>query len=327
MTTISPHTTRAPGTILTATIYNFDHGNHIANAQALNAGKIEGAGPVVDSTVALFDGTSGSALKASGVSFPLATAQLADDSVTYAKLQNASATARILGRKTSGAGDYEECTLSEVLDFIGSAAQGDILYRGASTWARLGAAGTSGQFLLSTGGGNPEWRGGVPRLISTGTLSNVATLDFTIPSNCETFEFELLNWRPATDAAVLMARFSQSGSYLSGASDYAWAIYSMGSAAGGSDDAADTKMEIGGTYDNASASLGSSVFRVFRPSASSFQKSILGMSKSVNSAGAERMSVGGGRLIANLNAIDGIRFLFSTGNIAEGYYTARAYGG
>lgn len=250
-----------------------------------------------------------------------------NDYITFAMMQNI-ATDRILGRDTAGSGNIEELTLSQVLDFIGSAAQGDILYRGTSAWARLAAGSGNGLFLETQGAAaNPQWRGGPPRLISSGSLSNVATLDFTIPTNCETFEFELLNWRPATDAAVLMARFSQSGSYLSGASDYAWAIYSMGSAAGGSDDAADTKMEIGGTYDNASASLGSSVFRVFRPSASSFQKSILGMSKSVNSAGAERMSVGGGRLIANLNAIDGIRFLFSTGNIAEGYYTARAYGG
>lgn len=68
-----------------------------------------------------------------------------------------SATSRIMGRKSSGAGNWEECTLSETLDFIGSAAQGDILYRGASAWARLGA-GTSGQRLKTSGAGsNPSW--------------------------------------------------------------------------------------------------------------------------------------------------------------------------
>jgi hypothetical protein len=51
----------------------------------------------------------------------------------------------------------EELTLSEVLDFVGSAAQGDILYRDAATWARLGA-GTSGHFLQTQGAGaNPQW--------------------------------------------------------------------------------------------------------------------------------------------------------------------------
>lgn len=84
-------------------------------------------------------------------------ATIANDAVTYAKMQNVSATSRALGRKTSGAGDPEELTLSELLDFIGSAAQGDILYRGASAWARL-AAGTSGQYLKTQGAGaNPTW--------------------------------------------------------------------------------------------------------------------------------------------------------------------------
>lgn len=82
---------------------------------------------------------------------------IANDAVTYAKMQNVSATSRILGRKTAGSGDTEECTLSEVLDFIGSAARGDLLYRGASAWSRLGA-GSSGQFLTTNGAGaDPAW--------------------------------------------------------------------------------------------------------------------------------------------------------------------------
>jgi hypothetical protein len=85
------------------------------------------------------------------------TTTIANDAVTYAKMQDVSATSRALGRKTAGAGDPEELTLSELLDFIGSAAQGDILYRGASAWARL-PAGTDGQYLKTRGAGaNPEW--------------------------------------------------------------------------------------------------------------------------------------------------------------------------
>lgn len=85
------------------------------------------------------------------------TAKLVNDAVTYAKIQNVSATSRALGRKSVGVGDVEELTLSELLDFIGSAAQGDILYRGASTWARL-AAGLATQYLKSGGAGaNPSW--------------------------------------------------------------------------------------------------------------------------------------------------------------------------
>ena len=84
---------------------------------------------------------------------------IADDAVTNAKLANMAAST-IKARKTASAGDPEDCTLSEVLDLIGSAAQGDIFYRGAESWTRLGA-GTSGQFLKTNGAGaNPAWANG-----------------------------------------------------------------------------------------------------------------------------------------------------------------------
>jgi Repeat of unknown function (DUF5907) len=99
---------------------------------------------------------------------------IANNAVTYAKLQDVTATARIIGRKTAAAGDPEECTLSEIMDFVGSAAQGDILYRGASTWTRLGA-GTSGQFLKTQGtSANPIWAtlAGGGNVSSAGTPTN-----------------------------------------------------------------------------------------------------------------------------------------------------------
>lgn len=40
----------------------------------------------------------------------IATAEIANDAVTYAKMQNVSATDKVLGRSTSGAGDVEEIT-------------------------------------------------------------------------------------------------------------------------------------------------------------------------------------------------------------------------
>jgi hypothetical protein len=75
--------------------------------------------------------------------------------VTYAKMQNISATARVLGRKTAGAGSTEECTLSQILDFVGSAADGDILYRSGGSWTRL-PIGSSTNVLTVTAG-LPVW--------------------------------------------------------------------------------------------------------------------------------------------------------------------------
>lgn len=76
---------------------------------------------------------------------------------TTALAASSTATARILARKSAGAGIWEESTISDILDFVGSTAQGDVIYRGATTWTRL-AAGTSGMFLKTLGAGaNPEW--------------------------------------------------------------------------------------------------------------------------------------------------------------------------
>lgn len=86
MTTISGHTTRANGTILTATIYNFDHVNHVTNAQNLNIDKLEGATPpVVDGHAVLFDGTGGAEIKSAGFA-PVAgpAVSVLDNIVTFA---------------------------------------------------------------------------------------------------------------------------------------------------------------------------------------------------------------------------------------------------
>lgn len=115
-----------------------------------------------------------------------ANAWSAGTKVSYAEIQNISATSRILGRKTAGAGDAEELTLSDALDLIGSAAQGDILYRGVSGWERLGA-GTSGYFLKTQGAGaNPAWAvlpGGGDMLTTTYDPTGQATDIFEALAN------------------------------------------------------------------------------------------------------------------------------------------------
>lgn len=113
----------------------------------------------------------------------LAVGMVPNDELTYAKLQNVSATQRILCRKTAGAGDIEEGTLSEVLDFITSAVQGDILYRGASVWQRL-AAGTSGHFLKTLGAGaNPAWAAsgaGASAFVASNAVAGAAVTTLTV---------------------------------------------------------------------------------------------------------------------------------------------------
>lgn len=146
----------------------------------------------------------------------VATAEIADDAVTYGKIQDITATSRIIGRKTAGAGVAEECTLSEILDFIGSAAQGDILYRGAASWSRLGA-GTSGQFLKTQGAGaNPAWdsAGGSPTIGDFGTINLASDAEWTtVPADAKMIVLSINLTSLSSSGADLQISFGRSAGY------------------------------------------------------------------------------------------------------------------
>jgi hypothetical protein len=103
---------------------------------------------------ALSDGTYGD-IVVSGTGSLLT---VGSDKITYAKMQNISATKRAMGRNTAGAGDPEEVTIDQLIDWVaGTPTRGDIIFRGAAAYARL-AASTSGLYLRTNGAGtDPTW--------------------------------------------------------------------------------------------------------------------------------------------------------------------------
>lgn len=78
-----------------------------------------------------------------------------NQAISYAKLQNVSAQYRLLGRNSASAGSPEEVSLSQLLDWVGSAANGDVLMRAGGVWTRL-PVGSSGQ-VLTVASGVPSW--------------------------------------------------------------------------------------------------------------------------------------------------------------------------
>lgn len=103
-----------------------------------------------------------------------AVATIANDAVTYAKIQNVSTNNRLLGRATAGAGDVEEITLGTGLTLSGttlnasgggsgtvnSGTANRLTYYAATGTAvsELPTAGSSGQILQSNGTGSaPSW--------------------------------------------------------------------------------------------------------------------------------------------------------------------------
>lgn len=101
--------------------------NSIARAKLTDGVALSVIGRSANSTGAVADiqvtASSGGVLRESGsvLGFgTIATAGIADDAVTYAKIQNVSATDRLLGRDTAGAGNVEELTVSGGIEFTGS---------------------------------------------------------------------------------------------------------------------------------------------------------------------------------------------------------------
>jgi hypothetical protein len=135
-----------------------------AGANGAGTGNVVGPAGATDGRVALFDGTTGELLKEAG---PLGGAVL-------------SATKRVLGRKTAGSGDVEEITLSELLDFIASVADGDIIIRSGGSWTRLPIGSTDN--VLKVAAGLPAWgvaAGGGGCVVTHYTASGTHTKDPT----------------------------------------------------------------------------------------------------------------------------------------------------
>jgi hypothetical protein len=174
---------------------------------------------------------------------------------------------------------------------------------------------TNGWRLLVNGQGALEY-------ITSGTISAASTLDLTIPTDVDELEVLLWNIIPGTDAQRFWMRFSQSGSFLSGASDYQWA-YVQGtetSATGGSG-TADTKIVLSGVAGTNTNERATFAVRILKPNAASTYKTALVSAGLRASDAAAYATQGWGELQANSNAIDGIRFLFASGTIASGNYT------
>lgn len=241
-----------------------------------------------------------------------------------------TATSRILGRKTAGAGAIEECTLSEVLDFIGSAAHGDILYRGSSSWARL-AAGTQNKYLSTNGPGvAPSWVGSLV-FLGTASLSSVATSDWVFSWDTSYFHsylFVLAKVLPATDDVVLQLRTSSDGgsTYDSSAGNYRhehMRASSAAVAAGGS--TSDTEIEMvpaGSAIGNATDEGISGLVWVLNPKAAAHCRIVWDATYADNAGLTRKINGSGARLSAA--DVDAVRFLMSSGNLASG--EIRMYG-
>jgi hypothetical protein len=155
------------------------------------------------------------------------TDQIASGAVTYAKMQNVSATSRILGRRSAGAGAVEEMSLSQLLDFIGSAAHGDILFRGESAWQRLPAGALNQRLLTKATGANPAWGGG-RQTIASGSLAGATTDLLNIPNSYSMLHLGVNNvsFDTASRALLIHADSDNGASFDTNTANYSIIVFS-----------------------------------------------------------------------------------------------------
>lgn len=162
-TTYAANWLKVEGALSSAEIIAALASNSIALAKIAQGTALSVVGVTGNATANYADivaGTNGYVLIRSGTSLvfgQIVTASITDGNVTLAKIANISA-ARLLGSVAGGV--PSELTITQVLDLVtGTAAQGDILFRGATTMERL-AASTANRVLKTKGAGqNPVFEG------------------------------------------------------------------------------------------------------------------------------------------------------------------------
>jgi hypothetical protein len=177
-------------------------------------GDVTGPAGAVDNHVVVFNGATGKVIKDSGLTLagsntgdqaltgdvagavanPIVTT-IAAKAVTYAKIQDISATSRILGRVTAGAGSIEELTAANVKTFLTYNAT-DVGLGNVTNDAQTKAAivpntvPTAGQILVGNAGGTayaPVSMSGDGTLSSAGALAVTKINGNAVDANVQTW--------------------------------------------------------------------------------------------------------------------------------------------
>ncbi len=213
--------------------------------------------------------------------------------------------------------------------------QGDVIYHNGTDNVRL-AAGTSGYLLQTLGSGaNPQWVGAMP-LLASGTMSSQATLDIPLTSFTAYAGIIIkLVILPATDGVDLYCRFSTDGGSTFAATNYGYgalAISDDGGVVGGVVSSVSGTTFILMNVSSANRQIGNAStegwmgsIEILNPTSTAFWSRMTYQGAyASNAATSLSYSMAGQGTQKTAQDTNAIRFLFSSGNIASGFY--RVYG-
>lgn len=183
---------------------------------------------------------------------------------------------------------------------------------------------STGYFFYKKSSGTEYQLPNSPVLLSTATASNSATLDFTDLTGYRAYVFDMSALIPATNAVGFTLRIStdNGSTWKSGASDYAYGGARLAGATGYVNSTAATFM---GVVDSVSNSRSGVSGRVIAPSLSSGINAHFVWEVAADLTDSAIWGVfGSGKYAAGTDAINGVRFLMTSGNITSG--TVRCYG-
>jgi len=163
-------------------------------------------------------------------------------------------------------------------------------------------------------------------LLSSQSVSNAAAIDFTsgIDDTYDEYLLECLDVVPATDSVGAWLRVPEDAgvTWESGASDYAHTRYAnAGATTAPAGNGADpnTKLELAPALGNGAGETFSASIHIIRPSGSRYKLFMCDAVQWSAPPAITRISVGG-IYKGCANAINGVRFHLSSGNIASGLF-------
>ena len=170
---------------------------------------------------------------------------------------------------------------------------------------------------------NPGARQGMLQLGAPTSASASSSIDFTgLDSTYEWYEVQFRNVRLATDTASFYFRVSIAAAFLA-ANYQSDVLDATGGAAAVTSGTAGAQIQLAPDVDNTAATATISGWvRIHDPGDTTYHKPVTGWVRSFrNTSGVWRSDFIGGAYIGGAGAVDGLRFIASSGNITSGQFT------